>query len=390
MSTTNSKKSNPLFEILFNVFIPSFILMKFSGDEHLGTVLSLIVALSFPVAYGGLELIRNKKFNFIAALGFVSVLLTGGIGLLELDTRWLAMKEALIPGLIGIAVLVSTFTRHPLMQKLIFNKTVLNLSLIEEEASTLFSFGHAGAYDHEDDITYLEPSKVKIVDIGDADIVHTDTIKSHANIEYAVRKILAANAIPVVMGGDHSVNIPCINAFDDQDPIHVVQIDAHLDFVDERHGVRNGHGNPMRRAAEKPYVTGLTQLGIRNVSSTAKEGYSDARAMGSDILSVRQCRAIGPEALLQRIPAGANIYVTIDIDAFCPSIAPGTGTPSHGGFLYYEVLELLQHVAYRNHIVGIDLVEVAPDYDPTDSTAILAAQVLLNLLGFIFHARAHS
>ena len=67
-----------------------------------------------------------------------------------------------------------------------------------------------------------------------------------------------------------------------------MQIDAHLDFVDERHGVRFGHGNPMRRAAEKPYVTGLRQLGIRNVSSTAKEGYDDARAMGSDILSVRQ------------------------------------------------------------------------------------------------------
>jgi agmatinase len=79
--------------------------------------------------------------------------------------------------------------------------------------------------------------------------------------------------------------------------------------------------------------------------------------------------------------------VTIDIDGFCPSIAPGTGTPSHGGFLYYEVLELLQQVAKAHDIVGIDLVEVAPDYDHSQSTAILAAQVLLNFLGFIFHAR---
>ena len=70
-----------------------------------------------------------------------------------------------------------------------------------------------------------------------------------------------------------------------------------------------------------------------------------------------------------------------------PSIAPGTGTPSHGGFLYYEVLELLQQVAQAHDIVGIDLVEVAPDYDHSQSTAILAAQVLLNFLGFIFHAR---
>lgn len=255
------------------------------------------------------------------------------------------------------------------------------------EASTLFSFGHAGAYDHEDDATYLD-SSVQIVDMGDADIVHTDTEKSHANIEAGVRAALDAGALPVVIGGDHSVNIPCINAFDDQDPIHVLQIDAHLDFVDERHGVRNGHGNPMRRAAEKPYVTGLTQVGIRNVSSTAKDGYADARAMGSDILSVRQTRALGTAGLVDRLPKGARLYVTIDIDAFCPSIAPGTGTPSHGGFLYYEVLELLQEVSKRHEIAGIDLVEVAPDYDPTQSTAILAAQLLLNFLGFIFHERA--
>lgn len=255
------------------------------------------------------------------------------------------------------------------------------------EASTLFSFGHAGAYDHEDDVTYLDPAKVTIVDIGDADIVHTDTMKSHANIEYGVRKILEAGALPVVLGGDHSINIPCINAFDDQEPIHVVQIDAHLDFVDERHGVRYGHGNPMRRAAEKPYVTGLSQIGIRNVSSTAKDGYVDARAMGSDVQSVRQFRKMGVDGMLTRIPEGARYYVTIDIDAFDPSIAPGTGTPSHGGFIYYEVLELMAGLAKRGDIVGLDLVEVAPDYDATSSTQILAAQLLMNIIGRVLHEK---
>jgi agmatinase len=254
------------------------------------------------------------------------------------------------------------------------------------EASTLFSFGHAGAYDHEDDATYLA-SDVQIVDIGDADIIHTKTEESHANIEFGVRKILDAGAIPLVIGGDHSINIPCINAFSDQDPVHVIQIDAHLDFVDERHGVTAGHGNPMRRAIEKSWVSGMTQLGIRNVSSTAKEGYDDARARGSDILSVRQVRKLGLDAVLERIPLGARYYVTIDIDAFCPSIAPGTGTPSHGGFLYYDVLEILQGLAKRGQVAGIDLVEVAPAYDPTDSTQILAAQLLLNFIGFIFHNR---
>jgi agmatinase len=253
------------------------------------------------------------------------------------------------------------------------------------EASTLFSFGHAGAYDHEDDYVYLEG--VRIVDIGDADMVHTDTLTSHANIASGVRKILAAKALPVVLGGDHSINIPCIEAFSDQEPVHIVQFDAHLDFVDERHGVRCGHGNPMRRASEKPWVTGMTQLGIRNVSSTAREGYEYARAHGSDILSVRQIRKLGTAAVLARIPEGKRYYVTIDIDGFDPSIAPGTGTPSHGGFSYYEVLELLDGLAQRGPIMGVDLVEVAREYDPAGVTAILAAQVLLNLIGRIFRYR---
>ena len=107
--------------------------------------------------------------------------------------------------------------------------------------------------------------------------------------------------------------------------------------------------------------------------------------MNSDILSVRQTRKIGPKKLVGRIPKDAKVYVTIDIDAFCPSIAAGTGTPSHGGFLYYDVLEILQCLAKQNKVVGIDLVEVAPDYDHSGSTTILAAQLLLNFLGFIFH-----
>ncbi len=102
---------------------------------------------------------------------------------------------------------------------------------------------------------------------------------------------------------------------------------------------------------------------------------------------MRQVRKLGTEGVLDRIPEGARYYVTIDIDAFCPSIAPGTGTPSHGVFQYYDVLEILQRLSKRGDVVGIDLVEVAPAYDQTESTQILAAQVLLNFLGFIFHNR---
>jgi agmatinase len=253
------------------------------------------------------------------------------------------------------------------------------------EASTLFSFGHAGAYDFEDDVTYLPSDSTRIVDIGDADIIHTDTTKSHSNIKFGVKKILAANAIPVVMGGDHSINIPCIDAFENEEPFHLIQIDAHLDFVDERHGVKYGHGNPMRRASEKGYVSGMTQIGIRNVSSTAKEGYVDAREKGSKIFSVRHVRQMGLNKILDEIPKGKRYYITIDIDAFDPSIASGTGTPSHGGFYYYEVLELIDGIIKQGSVVGLDLVEVAPDYDVTNSTSTLAAQLLMNTIGRILH-----
>ena len=193
-----------------------------------------------------------------------------------------------------------------------------------------------------------------------------------------------------MLGGDHSVHIPCIRAFADQDPVHIIHVDAHLDFVDERHGVRYGHGNPLRRASEMSHVTGFTQLGIRNVSSSNRSDYDAARAAGSDILSVRDVRKLGTEGVLARIPDGVRYYLTIDIDGFDPSIAPGTGTPSHGGFLYYEVLELMQGLSKKGDIVGMDLVEVAPDYDISGSTSFLAAQLLMNILGYIFHEKGLS
>ncbi len=253
------------------------------------------------------------------------------------------------------------------------------------EASTLFSFGHSGAYDHEDDITYLSSETTKIIDIGDADIIHTDTIKSHKNIKYGVSKILNSKSIPIILGGDHSINIPCIDAFENEEDIHIIQIDAHLDFVDERHGVRFGHGNPMKRASEKSYVSGITHIGIRNVSSTAKSGYEDAKSSGSKIFSVRNLRKIGTNNLLKEIPKNKRYYITIDIDAFDPSIASGTGTPSHGGFYYYEILELLDGIIKQGKVVGLDLVEVAPDYDFTNSTSTLAAQLLMNTIGRILY-----
>ena len=125
------KKPSPLIEILVNVVVPSLILMKLSGPERLGTVNALVLALAFPILYGGYDLIRNRKVNYIAILGLVSVLLTGGIGLFKLDVKWLAIKEASIPALIGIAVIVTGFTRSPLVKKLIFNPLIMATEKVE-------------------------------------------------------------------------------------------------------------------------------------------------------------------------------------------------------------------------------------------------------------------
>ena len=141
----------------------------------------------------------------------------------------------------------------------------------------------------------------------------------------------------------------------------------------------------MKRASEKSYVSGITHIGIRNVSSTAKSGYEDAKSSGSKIFSVRNLRQIGTNNLLKEIPKNKRYYITIDIDAFDPSIASGTGTPSHGGFYYYEILELLDGIIKQGKVVGLDLVEVAPDYDLTFSTSTLAAQLLMNAIGRILY-----
>ncbi len=125
-------KPRPMVDLLVSIIIPSIILMKLSGDQDLGATGALIAALAFPIGWGLYELIKFKKFNFIALLGLISVLLTGGIGLLELDTQWLAIKEAAIPGIIGLAVLISTKTRYPLIKTLLYNPKVMQVEKIEQ------------------------------------------------------------------------------------------------------------------------------------------------------------------------------------------------------------------------------------------------------------------
>ncbi|MEM9685038.1 MAG: arginase family protein, partial [Pseudomonadota bacterium] len=152
-------------------------------------------------------------------------------------------------------------------------------------------------------------------------------------------------------------------------------------------GVRHGQGNPLRRAAECDHVTGITHLGIRNMGSSAASDFADARAAKSTILSVRDFRETGIESVLTGIPKDARLYFTIDIDGFDLPLAPGTGTPSSGGFLFYEMSDFFKAAAMHGDVIGIDFVELAPDLDPSGATNIFAAQLVCNFLGYIVHAR---
>lgn len=134
---TPAHKPRPMVDLLVSIIIPSIVLMKFSGTDDLGASGALITALVFPISWGVFELVKYRKFNFIALLGLISVLLTGGIGLLQLNTQWLAIKEAAIPGIIGIAVLISTQTPYPLIKTLLYNPKFLNVDKISQKLDEL-------------------------------------------------------------------------------------------------------------------------------------------------------------------------------------------------------------------------------------------------------------
>lgn len=257
------------------------------------------------------------------------------------------------------------------------------------EGSTLYSFGLNGAYDIEKDIMYLGP-KWKVVDCGDVDMVHGDIMQCHENTEATIRKIVAKGAMPVVLGGDHSITIPVGKALEELGPFHVIQIDAHLDWADHRSGQRYGHGSCIRRLSEMDHVQKIFQFGIRGISSSLQEDVVAAREYGSVILSPRQMRKMGIENVLELIPKGEKYYITLDIDGLDPSVAPGTGTPSPGGFIYDEVNELLEGIAKRGQVIGFDLVEVAPPYDPAGMTGQVGARIALDLLSFVLKERENA
>ena len=253
------------------------------------------------------------------------------------------------------------------------------------EASTIYSLQGAGYYDHEFDKNFLEG--VRIVDCGDVDMIHMDAQQCLQNTYEDVLELLSKNVLPVIIGGDHSVPIPVTRAMKELGPFHVIQFDAHLDFVDERLGVREGQGNPIRRISEMKHVSGITQIGIRGPGSSSRHDFDDALAYGSTIIGPRQFRQIGAKGVIDMLPKGTRFYVTIDCDVLDPSLAPGTGSPSPGGLDYYEITDVLRGIADRGEVIGFDFCEVAPIYDQTGVTCQVAARIILDFLGAIFDNR---
>ncbi|MDP1692520.1 MAG: VC0807 family protein [Burkholderiaceae bacterium] len=134
---TSAAKPKPLIELTITLILPSLVLMKLSDPQNLGAVNALLLALAFPLFWGLRGLLRERKVNLFAALGLVSILLTGGIGLLQLDIRWLAVKEAAIPGLLGLAVAVSALTRYPLVRVLLYTPALMNVERIQSSLTEL-------------------------------------------------------------------------------------------------------------------------------------------------------------------------------------------------------------------------------------------------------------
>jgi hypothetical protein len=130
MAEPASKKENPLINILVNIAIPTIIMIKLSDEQYLGPKIALVLALAFPLCYGIWDYSQRKKVNLFSALGFISVLLTGGISLLELDPKYIAIKEAAIPGILGLATFLSMYTRYPLVKTLLLNDSVMEVDKI--------------------------------------------------------------------------------------------------------------------------------------------------------------------------------------------------------------------------------------------------------------------
>jgi len=222
---------------------------------------------------------------------------------------------------------------------------------------------------------------IRTVDCGD---VRTDILdmKGHlGRAEQAVRKILAAGALPIVLGGDHAIPIPVLRAFEGRGPITLIHIDQHLDWRDDVNGVTDGLSSPIRRASEMEHIGEIFQIGLRATGSARAEEVEAARAYGAHLISAYELHDAGMDAILARIPAGQQYYITVDLDGLDPSDAPAVAAPMPGGVTFLQARKLIRGLVQKGRVVGMDLVEITPRHDINNITCITAGRLIVNLIG---------
>jgi len=237
------------------------------------------------------------------------------------------------------------------------------------------------AWDFDLDGTLLGSTGVRAVDCGDLPGSKTDGGYNRRKAEDAIRQILRIGAVPVVFGGDDSVPIPVMRAYSGEEPFHVLQLDAHIDWRDEVDGVRDGYSSTMRRASELPFVKGIVQAGMRGVGSAREEEYRAALDYGAKLVTSCEVTRDGSEAVLKHLPKGGRCLVTLDYDALDPSVMPAVGAPTPGGLDYRQIIGIIQGAAARCELAGVCLVELVPGRDVGDLGAVTAMRVAWNVIG---------
>ena len=225
---------------------------------------------------------------------------------------------------------------------------------------------------------------LQVADIGDVAINAFNLLDSLKRIETAYDLIAASGAKPLTLGGDHTIVLPILRALAKKHgPIGIVHVDAHADINDDMFGERYAHGTPFRRAIEEGLIDAkrMVQIGLRGTGYTA-EDFDWPRSQGVRVVSAEDCwyKSLAPLMAEVRESFGRGpVYITFDIDGLDPSCAPGTGTPEVGGLTTVQGLEIIRGCRGMD-VIGGDLVEVAPPYDTTGNTSLLAANLLYEML----------
>ena len=247
--------------------------------------------------------------------------------------------------------------------------------------SSVFS-DHWDHYDFDRNEIFMANGQVRLVDCGDVDHpTRSNAPPDSVRITTAVGTVINRGAVPIILGTDEGGFIPFVRAYDAYDNICVVHIDAHIDWRDERHGVKEGYSSGMRRASELPWVHSMAQVGLRGVGSARQQEVDDAQGFGSVFIRAREVHRLGIDACMDRLPTADHYLITIDADALDTAIAPGVLFPTPGGLTFDETADLVQAIAARGPIAGISLFELRPERDISGLTAATCAQLIVNFIG---------